>query len=153
MTYPAGIETDLDRALYEFAFHALGIEDWRKRWEPSRNYFAQDPENLNDSAHLATLQAAGFVASAGKNPKLYGDLEFWRMTGEGIAAARKLHARLRKAAKFRTWSVYLREDDEWKSAGHGSGTTRSKARYDAWLRLREPLPDLKLYEIRVGRLL
>jgi hypothetical protein len=160
----AAIESPLDVALSEFAFHALGIKDWRKPWpaEPSRNYYAQ-PKGEPD-VHLAALQAAGFVAS-GQKPAIYGDLEFWRITPAGIAAARALHSKMRKTERLRTWQVFIRgwesfETDDgfrewiptgWEPAGEGTGATRSKARYDAWLRLSDPLPELQLHQIKVGR--
>jgi hypothetical protein len=154
---------EIEEALRDVAFHALGIRTTKKPWPPefSRNHYAaQEPPPA-----MIVLLEAGYVVSRGKKPEIFGDLEFWRVTEAGIRAARVLHAKLWKQQRLGTWEVFVRgrykdwnergepfyEYGPWEEAGQGTGTSRSKARYDAYLRLSDPLPDLKIHEIKVGR--
>lgn len=108
-----------------------------------RNYFAADPCYEGDHLVIHGLVQRGLMVAGREIP---GGLRYYHVTPAGKEA---LDATVERLPMWRCWVPSIAPESS--AAMVVNAATRSKARYIAYLDIREPYPDLKLTEIRVRR--
>lgn len=87
--------------------HMLGLPDeWERPAAPFRNHYASEPGD----PQLEVLHAMGLVERTGSRPAIFGDLVFYRATGDGRGAAIASVRRLRLTKGQRVYRAWLRYD-------------------------------------------
>lgn len=136
----------LERDLAAILWHTLGISPSSTSGS-YRNYYAAEPDHSNWEK-LQRLVQMGLMVQY----KSVGGGQVFAATPKGQAVAAEERLLVRQERGIKVWDVHLRRDPDRAWAGTGQGKTRSAARYEAWLRLRDALPDLQLVDVEVGRL-